>query len=60
MKRILQLCVLMGAIALVTGALPAFAAEKKPNILVIWGDDIGRLQHQRLQPGHDGLQDAEH
>ena len=23
-------------------ALPALAADKKPNILVIWGDDIGR------------------
>ena len=39
---------------------PASAADKKPNILIIWGDDIGWLQHQRLQPGHDGLQDAEH
>jgi arylsulfatase len=22
--------------------VPAHAADKKPNILVIWGDDIGR------------------
>jgi hypothetical protein len=27
------------ATALLTA--PAFAADKKPNILVIWGDDIG-------------------
>jgi arylsulfatase A-like enzyme len=31
------LAVLCGAIALVS----AYAADKKPNILVIWGDDIG-------------------
>ena len=41
MSRILQWSILMGAVALVTGALPAVAADKKPNILVIWGDDIG-------------------
>jgi len=30
------------AAALVVGALqPALAQETKPNILVIWGDDIG-------------------
>ena len=33
---------------------------KKPNILVIWGDDIGSPEHQRLFAWHDGLQDAEH
>ena len=27
---------------------------KKPNILVIWGDDIGPLQHQRLHLGMMG------
>jgi arylsulfatase A-like enzyme len=42
MSRILQWCVLVGAIALVAGALPAVAAEKKPNIVVFWGDDIGQ------------------
>ena len=41
MNRLLQWSVLVGAIALVTGALPAIAADQKPNILVIWGDDIG-------------------
>jgi len=30
------------AVALVLAAMPASAAEKKPNILVIWGDDIGQ------------------
>jgi arylsulfatase A-like enzyme len=42
MSRILQWCVLVGAIALVAGALPAVAADKKPNIVVFWGDDIGQ------------------
>jgi arylsulfatase A-like enzyme len=42
MSRILQWFFLVGAIALVTGALPAVAADKKPNIVVFWGDDIGQ------------------
>jgi len=29
------------AIALTGAVVPAYAADKKPNILVIWGDDIG-------------------
>ncbi len=29
------------AVALVAGASAAFAQDKKPNVLVIWGDDIG-------------------
>jgi len=41
MNRLLQWSVLVGAIALVAGALPAVAAEKKPNIVVIMGDDVG-------------------
>ena len=32
----------------------------KPNILVIFGDDIGQIQHQRLHARRGGLQDAEH
>ena len=35
MNRELQWAVLVGAIALVTGALPAAAADTKPNILII-------------------------
>ena len=34
--------------------------QKKPNILVIWGDDIGQFNISAYQPRHDGLQDAEH
>jgi len=32
---------LFAAAALLATAIPAQAADKKPNILVIWGDDIG-------------------
>jgi len=42
MNRLLQWSVLVGAVALVTGALPAVAAGKQPNIVVFWGDDIGQ------------------
>ena len=36
------------------------AADKKPNILVIWGDDIGTWNISHNNRGHDGLHDAEH
>ena len=42
MSRLLQWSVLVGAIALVPGALPAVAADKQPNIVIFWGDDIGQ------------------
>ena len=32
----------------------------KPNILVIFGDDVGQIQHQRLYPRAGGLQDAQY
>ena len=35
-------------------------AANKPNILILWGDDIGILEHQPLQPRHDGLPDPQH
>jgi arylsulfatase len=41
MNRFLQWSVLVGAVALVSGTLPAVAADKTPNIVVIMGDDIG-------------------
>ena len=36
------LAVLTVSAALLGAVVPAQAADKKPNILVIWGDDIGR------------------
>jgi arylsulfatase A-like enzyme len=41
MKQVLRWCSLAVAVALVAFALPAAAQQKKPNILIIWGDDIG-------------------
>jgi hypothetical protein len=35
------LTVLIVSAALMCAVVPAMAADKKPNILVIWGDDIG-------------------
>ena len=44
MKRTLISCgltVLIASAALFGGTGASHAADKKPNILVIWGDDIG-------------------
>src|SRR5512143_3904099 len=35
-------------------ACPAFAADKKPNILVIWGDDIGGFNISAYNQGMMG------
>ena len=39
-KLAFLLAVIIAGLAFVAG--PAFAADKKPNIVVIWGDDIGQ------------------
>ena len=36
------------------------AKASKPNILIIWGDDIGYLEYQPLQQRHDGLPYPQH
>ena len=41
MKRFVHWCGTLVAVALLGLALPAAAQQKKPNILVIFGDDIG-------------------
>jgi len=41
MKRLRRWSIVIGAIALAISAMPAIAADKKPNIVVIWGDDVG-------------------
>jgi arylsulfatase len=41
MKQLVRWHHWFAAIALLALALPAAAQEKKPNILIIWGDDIG-------------------
>jgi len=54
----LLLGVLLGAFAVAPGV--AIAQSGKPNILVIWGDDIGEFNISAYNTGQDGLQDAEH
>jgi hypothetical protein len=39
--RLLGLIILVGTILSLSGVEPALAADKKPNILVIMGDDVG-------------------
>jgi len=46
------LIALIGSLA----ALPAQAADKKPNILVIWGDDIGTWNISHNNRGMMGYQ----
>ena len=41
-------------------AAVSFAAEKKPNILVIWGDDIGIENISYNNRGMMGYHDAQH
>ena len=36
------------------------AADKKPNIVIIWGDDIGQSNISAYSHGADGLPDAQH
>ena len=47
---------LLASVAAATGLVSPLSAQQpqKPNILVIMGDDIGILEHRRLQPRHDG------
>ena len=35
-------------------------SNKQPNVLVIWGDDIGYWNLSCYSRGHDGLPDAQH
>jgi arylsulfatase len=64
MRHFLQWSIFVGAIALVAGALPAVAADNpstssgqgKPNILVIWGDDIGTWNISHNNRGMMGYQ----
>jgi arylsulfatase len=55
MKRLVQWCSLLAALALVGVALPAAAQEKKPNIVIIWGDDIGQTDVSAYSMGLMGF-----
>ena len=39
---------------------PAMAKTDKPNILVIFADDVGYWNLSHINHGMDGLQDAQH
>src|SRR5262245_40071013 len=41
MKRVLSAVLSVAGLAALGGAVEAQTAGKKPNILVIWGDDVG-------------------
>ena len=47
-----KLCSAILVLLLLMGNL--LFAQKKPNIVVIWGDDIGYWNVGRLYPWHDG------
>jgi arylsulfatase len=59
MKGFMQRCCVLAAAALVAFALPAAAQQKpaqqkKPNILIIWGDDIGQFNISAYNMGMMG------
>jgi arylsulfatase A-like enzyme len=56
MSRLLQWSVLVGTMALVAGALPAIAADRPPNIVIIWGDDVGQSNISAYSKGMMGYQ----
>ncbi len=51
-----RLCQLLCSAALVTAGLTSAQAAEKPNILVIWGDDIGRTNISAYSHGLMGYQ----
>ena len=51
-KTVHVLAVIVVGLAFI--ACPAFAADKKPNILIIWGDDIGQFNVSAYNMGMMG------
>jgi arylsulfatase A-like enzyme len=54
MRKLNGLLVVCAALAMVGAIVPAHAADKKPNILVIWGDDIGQFNISAYNMGMMG------
>jgi arylsulfatase len=48
------------ALAFVVSTGAAHAQQKKPNIVIIWGDDVGQIRYQRLSMGLMGFKNAQH
>jgi arylsulfatase len=56
MKRLVQSLGMLAALAAVcSAAFPAAAQEKKPNIVIIWGDDIGQTDVSAYSMGLMGF-----
>ena len=60
MKRTIAGTAIGAAMAVLVMAGGSAQAQDKPNILVIWGDDIGQFNVSAYQPRHDGLPDAQY
>ena len=43
MNKLTQYCFITALLVFMTASV---VAKNKPNILVLWGDDIGKHQHQ--------------
>ena len=54
------LAVLMASAALMCAVVPVQAADMKPNIVIIWGDDIGQSNISAYTKGLMGYHTPEH
>ena len=61
-KKILHygLSLLTAGAAILSVTSSVQAADKKPNIVIIWGDDVGQSDISVQTSWPDGLQDAQH
>ena len=56
----LWMIALAAAVQLFAGGTAEAQQPRKPNILVLFGDDMGYWNVERLQPRHHGLQNPQH
>ena len=50
----------LAACGVLFGACTSAHAAGKPNILILWGDDIGWNNPSCYHRGHDGVSDTQH